>query len=149
MARRDVVAASIVGTWRLVSFESRDAGGDLRLPMGRTVTGQLMYDGTGRMSMHIMRPDRAHFDSGDRAKGTDAEVRAAFVGYLAYYGRYTVDAELGTITHHVEGATFPNWVGGRQVRRFTLDGDRLTITTPPMLADGRNLATVLAWKRTD
>ena len=139
----------IVGTWRLVSFESRDASGELRLPMGRAVEGQLIYDRSGHMSMHIMRPDRAHFASGDRAAGTDAEVRAAFVGYLAYYGRYTVDAARGEVTHHVAGATFPNWVGGRQLRRFELKGDRLTITTPSMLADGRNLTTVLTWGRDD
>jgi hypothetical protein len=139
--------APLVGTWRLASFESRDALGVPRLPMGRAVVGQLMYDRSGRMSMHIMRPDRPRFASGDRAAGTDAEVRAAFVGYLAYFGRYTVDVGGGVLTHHVDGASFPDWVGGRQVRRFALDGNRLTITTPSMLAGGRDLTTVLTWER--
>ncbi|MDP1571518.1 MAG: lipocalin-like domain-containing protein [Vicinamibacterales bacterium] len=138
---------SLVGTWRLVRFESRVADGQVRHPMGERVEGQMVYTEAGRISTHIMRAGRAAFASGDRARGTDAETREAFVGYLAYYGTYAVDAAAGTIHHHIAGASFPNWIGTTQVRQFVIDGDELTITTPPLQAAGEALTTVLVWAR--
>ena len=142
------LASSLIGTWRLVSFESRLPSGDIRYPMSREVVGRLNYDAAGNVSTHLMDPTRPVFVSGDRATGTDLEVRAAFVGYLGYFGTYTVDAERGTVTHRIDGASFPNWVGGSQLRRFRLDGERLAITTPPIRAGGEDLVTVLIWERT-
>ena len=140
-------AHALVGTWRLVSFESRLQSGEIRYPMGRVVAGQLIYDAVGNVSAHIMDVSRPAFASGDRATGTEAEVRAAFVGYLAYYGTYAADHVRGTVTHHIAGASFPNWICRDQSRLFRLDGDRLTITTPPIRAGGENLITVIIWDR--
>jgi hypothetical protein len=137
----------IVGTWRLAAFESRTTGGVVRYPMGEGAQGQLIYDAGGHVSTHIMRRDRPKFVSGDRARGTDEETRLAFVGALSYWGSYRVDAATGRIVHRIEGATFPNWIGTEQLRLFRIEGERLTITTPPMLANGDSLVTVLVWER--
>jgi hypothetical protein len=139
--------SALVGAWRLVSFESRAASGDVRYPLGRAPVGRLQYDATGFMSVQLMDPGRPQFASGDLTRGSDAELRAAIGGYVAYYGTYTVDPARGSVTHHVEGALFPNWVGGNQVRGFRLDGDRLTITTPPIRVGGEDSTTVLVWAR--
>ena len=42
--------AALVGTWRLVSFESRTTGGEIRHQLGPAATGQLSYDAVGHMS---------------------------------------------------------------------------------------------------
>ena len=146
-AVRSDTATAPVGTWRLVSFESRTTGGEMRYQLGRAARGQLLYDAAGHMSAQLMDPERPQFASGDMARGSDAEVRAAMVGYIAYYGTYTLDLSRGVVTHHVQGALFPNWVGGDQVRYFRLDGDRLTITTPPIRIGGEDSTTVLVWER--
>jgi hypothetical protein len=140
-------SAALVGTWRLVSFESRTTGGEIRRPLGPAAKGQLLYDAAGHMSAHLMDPDRPPFASGDLTRGSDAEVRAAMAGYIAYYGTYTLDLSRGVVTHHVQGALFPNWIGGDQVRYVRLDGDRLTITTPPIRIGGEDSTTVLVWER--
>jgi hypothetical protein len=145
-ARLDT-APALVGTWRLVSLESRTTGGEIRYQLGRAARGQLLYDAAGHMSAQLMDPERPQFASGDLARGSDAEVRAAMVGYIAYYGTYTLDLSRGVVTHHVQGALFPNWVGGDQVRYFRLDGDRLTITTPPIRIGAEDSTTVLVWER--
>jgi hypothetical protein len=145
--RERQVSAALVGTWRLVSFESRTTGGENRHPLGPAAKGQLSYDAAGRMSAQLMNPERPSFASGDLTRGTDAEVRAAMAGYIAYYGTYTLDQPRGVVTHHVQGALFPNWVGSDQVRHFRLDGDRLTITTPPIRMGGEDSTTVLVWER--
>jgi hypothetical protein len=84
------------------------------------------------MSVHIADPRRPRFASPDRLLATDAEVRAAFDGYFGYFGTYSVDEKAGTMTHHVEGAAFPNYAGTDQTRQLTIDGDRLELATPPI-----------------
>src|SRR5437764_1006275 len=143
---------SIVGTWELLAFESRDSAGAVTYPLGRRPKGLLIYDRQLRVITQLFDPDRPRFLSGDRANGTDAEMRAAFSGSFAYYGHYAVDTTSHTVTHHVDGASFPNWIGTNLVRVYRLDQDstsrdRLTITTRPQLVAGRRIVTVLVWRR--
>ena len=79
------------------------------------------------MSALLMDPDRKRFASNDLKLGTEEEIKQAYEKFDAYCGTYTVDAEKGTVTHHVEGAKFPNWVGTDQVRYYELKDDRLQI----------------------
>jgi Lipocalin-like domain len=140
-------APSLVGSWRLVSYEARDSEGGIQYPLGESVSGLLVYDGGGNMSAHVMKNDLPLFAAKDPARGTDAELRAAFEGYGSYFGTYTVDQARQTVTHHVRGAWYPNWIGQDQVRHFKFDGDRLLLSTPPLLWDGQSLEHVLTWER--
>ncbi|OGD18705.1 MAG: hypothetical protein A2W03_08950 [Candidatus Aminicenantes bacterium RBG_16_63_16] len=139
--------SQLVGAWRLVSFESRDERGEIRYPLGRNAIGQISYGAEGRMSAILVRPDRLPFASGDMRRGTDTEVRSAFEGFIGYFGNYSVDAAEGTVIHHAEGASFPNWMGGDQVRFCKLEGTRLILSTPPFLYDGQINRSVLIWER--
>jgi len=47
----------------------------------------------------------------------------------------SLETQKGTVTHHVLGSKFPNWVGTDQVRLFKISGDTLRITAPPILAE--------------
>lgn len=138
---------NLLGTWRLVSFEARDSKGKLQYPLGEHVAGLLVYDAGGNMSAHVMRNDRPLFADNDPARGTDAEVRAAFEGYDSYFGTYTIDQVAQTVTHHVRGASYPNWIGSDQLRRFKFDGSRLLLSTPPLVFGGQSLEYVLTWER--
>src|SRR5262249_58882218 len=71
-------------------------------------------------------PDRAPVPLGT---GAAQQLRAAYMGYIAYYGTYEVASDGRTVTHHVEGALNPAWVGGDQVRRLRFDGERLVLST--------------------
>lgn len=137
----------VVGTWRLVSFESRDKSGEVRYPLGRNATGQISYGADGSMSAILVQPDRPPFVSGDMQRGTDAEVRSAFEGFVAYFGSYSIDAEKGTVTHHVKGSSFPNWTGSDLVRFYKLEGEKLTLSTLPFLYGGESSEAVLVWER--
>jgi hypothetical protein len=140
------VAQRLIGHWSLVSCESA-ADGHVEYPYGKDASGQLVYDAAGHMGVQIMRPGRTLFASGDYGSATPAEVSAAFEGYVAYYGRYSVDASAGVVTHHLEGSWFPNLVGSDQRRFFVLDGDRLTLTSPPILSHGSMRVFTLVWQR--
>ena len=143
------IASSFAGAWRLVSCEARDSSGRIQYPFGERAAGQLFYDAAGSMSAHLMKGDRTPFAAADPALGSDAEVRDAFDGYVAYFGTYSIDDTASTVTHHVAGASFPNWIGIDLVRRYVFDDEgRLRLSTPPIEVGGRSLEYVLSWERT-
>jgi hypothetical protein len=137
----------LVGTWRLVAYEARTSAGETRYPLGQHVVGQLFYDVRGNMSAHVMRVDRPTFASGDSGTGTDAEVRAAFEGHTSYFGTYTINPSARTVTHHVRGASYPNWMGHDQIRYYRIDGSHLVLSTPPILDREESLEYTLTWER--
>jgi hypothetical protein len=94
-----------------------------------------------------MRVDRPTFASDDWGSGTDAEVRAAFEGYVSYFGTYTIDTSARTVTHHVRGASYPNWMGHDQIRYYRIDGCHLVLSTPPILDRREWLKYILTWER--
>jgi hypothetical protein len=141
------VQPRLLGTWRLASYEARDPQGRIHYPLGEDVSGLLVYDAGGNMSAHVMKRDLSRFAAEDPARATDGELRAAFDGYGSYFGAYSIDDARQTVTHHVRGAWYPNWIGHDQVRHFKLEGNRLLLSTPPMLWDGKTLEYILTWER--
>jgi len=137
----------LVGTWRLVSYEARDSKGQIQYPLGEGVSGQLIYDAAGNMSAHVMRNDRPLFAANDSARGTDAEVRAAFEGYTSYFGTYTIDSKNETVIHRVQCASYPNWIASDQLRYYKFDGSRLSLSAPPIVVGGQAFDFVLIWER--
>lgn len=122
------LAQKLVGTWRVVRYIDTDSSGRATYPFGENPKGYFVYDPTGHLSVQIMRmPARPLFAARDDDKGTDAEVRAAYDGYAAYFGTYRVDEAKRIVTHVVEGSLNPSYTGTDQPRPFKLDGDVLVI----------------------
>jgi hypothetical protein len=140
-----VTAASIVGTWKLVAWENRTAGGRVTYPFGRDAVGYLMYGGDGHMSVAVMRAARPPFAAGDLLTGERGEKLAAVESYASYGGRYTFLGD--TVIHHVEVSLFPNWIGQDQERLVDLAGNRLTLSTRPLLMGGEQQTGQLVWER--
>jgi hypothetical protein len=73
--------------------------------------------------------------------------RTAFVGLSTYFGTYAVDTKAQTVSHTVEGAMVPDWVGTTLVRRYRfLAPDRVELAVVPdsqLVARGL----VLVWHR--
>jgi len=139
-------ASALVGTWKLVSFEHR-SNGQVTYPMGRNARGYLSYDPSGWMSVQIMRADRPMLASRTWSDGTLEELRAAVAGYLSYAGTYEVDEANRSVTHHIDVHLLPNAVGTHLVRRFEIDGSRLTLLTAPAAPNGSLEGGRLIWER--
>src|SRR4051794_29260157 len=105
-AHQSHAQSPIVGTWELLVFESRDSLRAVSYPLGKRPKGILIHSQDGRVAVQLFDPDRPRFASDDRATGTDAEIRAAFNGSFAYYGRYSIDSARAIVTHRIEGASF-------------------------------------------
>ena len=137
----------LAGVWRLVSSEFRTSGGEVIYPLGEDAQGQAIFTETGFISGQLMRQGRPQFASGNQASGTAQEMEAALQGYVAYYGTCEVDVEKQTLTTHVDGSMYPNWVGGFQTRFYQLNDKQLTLTTPPITIGEEDITGVLVWER--
>src|SRR5210317_1509977 len=122
-----VVVRQLAGVWSLVSSEFRTSSGNVIYPLGEDALGQAIFTESGYMSGQLMRQGRPAFASGDQASGTPEEVQTALQGYVAYYGKCDVDVEQQTLTTHVEGSMYPNWVGSQQVRFYELSDTQLIL----------------------
>ena len=131
----------LIGNWTLVSYDAVAPDGTRSLPFGQAV-GRLSYDEHGNMSGQVMRPDRAPVTLAEGAQ----QVRAAYTGYIAYFGTYEVNAARDTVTHHVQGALNPSWGGGTQVRRMRLDGERLELQAD-VRKGAQTITHILTWRK--
>jgi len=126
---------ALIAVWKLVSCEREMSGGQIDKPLGDQPVGRLIYDARGRVSIQLMRVGR-RLESAKAAKtsweaaqiATCDEVREMVAGYLAYFGTYEVDESTRTISHYVQGALIPGWVGTTRKRNFELAGDFLKMT---------------------
>lgn len=139
--------ANPLGDWRLVSLQFVVADtGEVRLPWGASPVGQLTYTANGRM-IAVLTADpkdrKPAATSGERAM----EERAAlYSSSTAYTGTWSAIGN--TVTHKVDVAVNAGWVGTDQVRYVRLDGDDLTIDTPPITGtDGVKYKASLVWRR--
>ncbi len=138
---------NLSGPWHLSAYEGRAEDGSVTYPFTEKPEGMLTYHADGSMMVIIMKPGRPRFESNDFSTGSDAEVRAAYEGFLAYCGRFVVDAQAGTVTHIPEQAHFPNWIGAPLMRFAELTEGQLSLSTPPTLSDGKIRKFYLIWKR--
>ena len=135
----------LIGTWRLISWENRDADGHISYPLGKDAVGYIMYNRDGYMFVAIMRPERAKFAAGDLLSGSTEEKAHAAGTYVSYCGRYEFHGE--TVVHHVHLSLFPNWVGVEQERLVEVRGNRMTLSTRPILLGGVQRTAHLIWER--
>jgi hypothetical protein len=136
----------LTGSWKLISCHFKDSNGQTAYPFGQEAQGRLIYEPDGRMAVQVMNPNRPKFASKDPLVTSEAEVRAAFDGYTAYYGTYSVNPDEPTIVHHLEAALLPNWVGTDQPRHFEFDGKYLTLQGPLLLGGVQGVVSLI-WER--
>jgi hypothetical protein len=117
----------LVGTWRLVAARQRLADGTVRPDPqpGARGMGYIMYDATGHVCVVLANPDRPAWKSPKAA--TDAEVRSAFEGLVAYCGTYETDETKHAVIHHVEADREPHLMGTDRVRLAVVTADRLVL----------------------
>lgn len=140
------IKEEIIGTWKLVSWVYHDESGKTIDYLGKNAVGILMYDRNGYMNAQLMKADRAAFASDSISGGTPDEALGAFNSYLAYFGKYE-EGEPGEVIHTVEGSLFPNWMGNKEIRYGKIAGNVLTLHTPPIPAQGREIVFYITWER--
>jgi hypothetical protein len=132
----------LIGNWRLLAYETVDASGRRAKPYGEAV-GRLTYDDRGNMTGQVMRPARARVEL---REGNAQQVRAAYTGYIAYFGTYEIDPGGTQVVHHVEGSLKPAWVGSDQVRAMRFEDERLVLSAE-VVKGAQTVTHTLTWER--
>ena len=137
------LAERLIGTWMLVRYEIARPNGGMLFPFGDPAAGMLTYDATGHMSGQVMRPGRtlAPFEL-----ETPDQIREAYKGYVAYFGRYELNSAGDSVTHHVDGSLDTWRIGVDQVRGLQFSGDRL-ILSAVFTNEGERRVHTITWER--
>jgi len=139
------MAINIEGSWKLVAWRRVVEGGKVTYPLGKDVSGVLIYTPDRRMAVQMLAANRPSIPTED-ALGGDAEQRAAaYSTCLAYFGSYEVQGD--SVTHRLEGSLFPNWSGTVQIRPFTWNGKELVLRTPPTEGPDGTVVNEIHWVR--
>jgi hypothetical protein len=145
--RSGSLAATLIGTWELVSRTDRTASGELRIEpsLGRDPVAVLYYDRNGHFAAQFMKRDRTAVpDEPSTSAPNNSRARA---GYDAYFGTYTVDEGRGTVTQQLLGALSLENVGQILTRVMKVSGDTLTIDLDTTTARGEPVTRTLVWTR--
>jgi hypothetical protein len=131
-------------TWRLVSGRVERGGKKVHLAAPR-LQGFLMFDSNDHFLIVITRSDLPKLASNSGQTGARGGNISTLQSSIASFGTYSVNDPDHTINVHIEGSTFPKWIGTEQKRWFALDGDNLKLTNSSP-SGGRGTAE-LVWKR--
>lgn len=143
-AQAEDLAASLVGTWELVSLTVDQ--GDKRIELfGPSPRGIQIMTADGHFANVITRESLPLYAGANRMQGTPEEYTAIGQGSNALFGTYEVDEAAGIVVFNVDVSTFPNWEGEKQRRQFTIEGDVWRYVNP-MTAIGPGSVDVV-WRR--
>jgi len=133
------VADTLVGAWRLERFVFTDEEGGEHFPLGEAPKGFVTVTPDNYLSLSFMAGEREAFAENDVLGGSLAERDAAAASYISFGGPCRIEGD-DVVAIEVEAAFHPNWAGSVQRRRFTIDGDTLTLaTTGAITIEGRSL----------
>ncbi|OKH14989.1 hypothetical protein NIES592_08940 [Fischerella major NIES-592] len=145
----------LLGTWKLISATAINPDGTVEPEVyGPNPTGYITYTPEGRMMVIFSKRDRLAL-TGDIRSPFSKEIQSlppqeclqAFSTFNAYAGIYTIEGN--KVTHHVEIASIPNRVGTDLVRTFTLNGNQVTLQTPPTQTAGVEKVFELVWEKVE
>lgn len=145
-ALRSEELMSLQGTWVMDSAYEVQADGTRTTNFGEHPAGLLTIDAQGRYNLQIFRVGRPAFASGDKARGTTEEYRAAVLGSSTHFGKVSIDHAHHQLIFDIQAASFPNWEGKRQVRDFTFKEGLLSYAVPAS-ASGNGTIAYSVWRR--
>lgn len=128
----------LIGVWTLEDTYAEDDDGNRTPALGDDPIGRIMYTADGYMTAMTGRGDRQLPATG----ASEADKAAAFDSYMTYAGRWTLRDNV--VTHQIEYATNPNWIGTVRDRTIDYQGDRMVFSG--LAADGVTRG-IIIWRR--
>ncbi|WP_121062413.1 lipocalin-like domain-containing protein [Chachezhania antarctica] len=123
----------LIGVWKLVDIKNTDAAGNLlRSSYGPKKMGLITFNDDHRMMVVI-------------SDGRDDVPEDGPREYSSYTGRFTFDGQ--TLRTQVDGSLPLERVGSLQTRPAKLEGNRVTLTAPPVEIDGVMNYRDLTWEK--
>ncbi|KQY99069.1 lipocalin-like domain protein [Caulobacter sp. Root1455] len=136
---------ALAGTWTLTAADRLKPDGARARDYGEHPKGRLIIDAQGRYSLQIFDGDRPRVASGDKRTATPEENAGAVLGSSTHYGTVAIDAAAHALVFRIEGASFANWEGTEQRRKYVLTADSLSYQVPTPRPDGS--IPISEWRR--
>jgi hypothetical protein len=130
----------LIGVWTLEATFAEDGDGNQTPALGDNPKGRIVYTADGYMVAMTGHGDRQLSATG----ASDADKAAAFDNYMTYSGRWTLSGNV--VTHEIDHATNPNWVGSVRDRTIDHQGDRMVFSG--LSGDGVTRA-IIIWQRAE
>lgn len=138
------ISEQLKGTsWSLVEYKSESKDGDALYPLGEDALGTIVFTDARHTTVQIMAKDRTKALSQEELDkyNTSVEKEMGRLGYHAYTGPFTFDEEESILTTHVHISLIPDYVGSKQARKASIEGDILK------LSNVQHPERKLVWKR--
>lgn len=143
----------LIGLWKLLAITARHSDGTVTPEVyGANPRGYISYTADGHMMVMFARSDRPPLSheiqsplSQEMSTVPIAELAQAFTSFSAYAGTYRLEGN--TVMHELDIASIPNRVGTTLVRTVTINGSRMTLSTPETINDGIATVFELTWER--
>lgn len=133
----------LVGTWKLLPWNDHKKDGEF--PLNENSVGYIIYTADGYMTAQLMELGRDGCDGPGNTHCTAEEYTAMGRGFLSYAGKYTLNEAEHSITHHVDVAFNPWFVGTDQVRYYSFPEDNLLL----LEAVFNGKSAYIAWQRAE
>jgi len=133
-------ADDLVGVWTLEATYAEDDDGNKTPALGDNPKGRILYTADGYMVAMTGYGNRQLPASG----ASEADKAAAFDSYMTYSGRWSLSGNV--VTHKIDHATNPNWIGSARERTIDHQGDRMVFSG--ISGDGVTRA-IIIWRRVD
>ena len=138
---------SLVGTYKLLSWEIRHESGETSYPFGSDVQGIISYSEDGYVFAHIMAANRKAYSVGDLFGGESSEIVEGATTHISYCGTYKIDSD--EVIHNVHICSFPNWVSTEQRRHFEFDNGNLLLSVQGLQIGAERVGSYLIWQPTN
>ena len=146
---------TLMGVWELVALQDHRPNGEVLDWMGKKPSGTLIYSPDGHVSVQIMLDPHpvvaASMWSNDGRdllpSASASEIRNAYGGYYAYFGRWEIDEGARTVTHHIRGSMRAVEVGADYVRPYEFSSEYLLLRSTVSPASGEKQIRVITWRR--
>ena len=132
---------TIVGTWKLVSFQSIADNEPAKNALGADPKGYMIVTSGGRVMVQMTSSSR-------KAGVEDAERAALHKSMVSYSGKYRAEGDLFITT--IDVSWNAAWNGTEQKRHYRFEGDKLMIDTirqPSVVSPGKMAIGRLVWER--
>lgn len=131
----------LLGFWRHVVEKRINVTTGAVLTESPRAPSVIVYTPSGYVGVHFPPINRPRFAS---AAPTDDEARSAIMGFVSYYGSYTVYP--GVVFHH-RLVILGNPQGDSLRRFYDITGDELNLKFPTVTNQGQEIRTVVTLKR--
>ena len=122
-------ASVLIGTWKqLTGTMVEEGSGVSRSNLSAAPNGYVNFCSDGRML--LLSLDSARKKPAGEVP-TPAEAEALYRSMIGYAGTYTVEGN--KVAYDLDVTWNESWTGTKQVRFWSVEGDRLTVTTPEIV----------------